>query len=331
MKNWWNNYWFADEPYFDLGFMRLGVVGLQLITLIGVQFDKLAVVVSLSSVLYHPVALIRFVMAPWGWLTLPDTRLMIPLYWVTVLAGFMALIGLRTTLSMIVLTAGSLFLQAYLFSFTEFHHNEAVLLLALTALALAPCGRALSIDSLITRRSNPAAPRIAVLDYRGPYAGWPIKFVQWLFPLIYISAVISKIAANGYTLHWANGFTLQYYFLQDSLRKPEMALGLWVSQFHDLILISQIVVLFYQATYFLVVPFPKLRWIYLPVGLFFHFANYYALRAQFPEWILLLGVYVPWSVAFKKLLNFEVAAPEVQRASRADSVPAPAPAAREAV
>ncbi len=322
MKSWWNRYWFADEPYFDLALMRLGVVGLQLMTLIGVQFDKLSVVVTLSRTLYHPVALIRLIMAPWGWMTMPDTRIMIPLYWITVAAGFFALIGLRTTLSMLVLTAGSIFLQCYLYSFVEFHHNEAILLLAMSAVALAPSGRVLSLDSLLARRAHPGAPRVPILDYRGPHAGWPIKLVQWLFPLIYASAVVSKIAANGYTLNWANGFTLQYFFLQDWMRKPDMALGLWVSQFHWPILLAQIVVIVYQATYFLVVPYPRLRWIYLPVGLFFHFANYYVLRAPFPEWILLLGVYVPWSIAFRRLLDSEAAAPELQREREAAREPA---------
>jgi hypothetical protein len=313
MKSWWQKYWFADEPYFDLGLMRLGVVGLQLITLVGVQFDKLTRVITLPTELYHPVALVRLIMSPWGWTTPPNTHLMFPLYWVTLIFGFGALIGLRTTWCMIVLALGSIFLQSYLFSFAEFHHNEAILLLALAALALAPCGRVLSIDSLIARRNHPTASRVALLDYRGPYAGWPIKFVQWLFPLIYLSAVISKIANNGYSLAWANGFTLQYYLLQDFVRKPDMALGLWASQFHGLLLFAQIIVLTYQVTYFLVIPFRKLCWIYLPVGLFFHFANYYALRAEFPEWILLLGVYIPWSVALKRLLAFEVAVPSQEQ------------------
>jgi hypothetical protein len=224
-----------------------------------------------------------------------------------------ALLGVQTSVCMIVLAAGSIFLQTYVYSFGDFHHNEAVLLLALAALALGPCGRVLSIDSLIARRYHPAALTVRLLDYRGPYAGWPIKFVQCLFPLIYLSAAFSKIAGSGYTLDWANGFTLQYYFLQDSLRKPDMALGLWVSQFHWPILLGQIVVLTYQLTYFLVVPFRKLRWIYLPVGLFFHLANYYALRAPFPEWILLLGVYIPWSEAFKKLGTAEVTNPVAEQ------------------
>jgi hypothetical protein len=327
MMHRWNRYWFSDEPYFDLGLARIGIVALQLITLVNNQFDKLARVMTLPDVMYHPVALVRLIMLPWGWAAPPNPQLMFALYWITLLFGLGALVGLQTSLCMIVLAAGSLFLQAYLFSFGDLHHNEAVLLLAMAAVALGPCGRALSLDNLIAQRRHPTAPRVPLLDYRGPYAGWPIKFVQWFFPLIYMSAAFSKLATNGYTLHWVNGFTLQYYFLQDSLRKPDFALGLWVSQFHGPLLFAQIVVMLYQVTYVLVIPFRKLAWIYLPVGLFFHFANYYALRTPFPEWILLLGVYIPWSVMFKKLLNYEVTLPVADQAT----LPAARTVTREAI
>ena len=260
MKNWWGKFWFSDAPYFDLALMRVAAVGLQMITLVCFQFENLTRVGSLPTLLYHPVGFVRLVTWPWGWAHPPTAQSVFAIYWITVIFGFGALIGLRTNLCMIVLAAGSLFLEAYVYSFVDFHHNEAVLLLALAALALGPCGRVLSLDSLLRRRKYPASATVALLDYSGPYAGWPIKFVQCLFPLIYLSAAFSKIASSGYTLDWANGFTLQYYFLQDSLRKPEMALGLWVSQFHWPILLSQIVVLTYQFTYFLVVPFRRLRW-----------------------------------------------------------------------
>jgi hypothetical protein len=309
----WNRFWFSDGPYFDLALARIGVVGLQLITLVGYQFENLTRVTSLPLVLYRPMVLMRLVTSPWGWTSPLSEQSIFAIYWATLLFGFGALLGLQTSVCMIVLAAGSIFLQTYVYSFGDFHHNEAILLLALAAQALGPCGRVLSIDSLIVRRKDPAASKVRLLDYCGQYAGWPIKFVQCLFPLVYLSAVISKIASSGYTLNWANGFTLQYYFLQDAIRKPNMALALWASQFHWPILLSQIVVLGYQLTYFLVLPYPKLRWIYLPVGLLFHLANWYVLSAPFPEWILLLGVYIPWSEAFKKLATTEVAVPVAEQ------------------
>ena len=303
----WDGFWFSEEPYLDLGIMRIGVVGLQLITLVSDQFENLTRVTGLPTVLYRPVGLVKVLSWLLGWSTPLSGHTVFAIYWITLLFGFGALLGLRTGVCMIVLAAGSVFLQTYVYSFTDFHHNEAILLLALTALAFGPCGRVLSLDSLLARR-RPGARLAPLLDYRGAHAGWPVKFVQCLFPMVYLSASLSKIAAGGYTLDWANGYTLQYYFLQDSLRKPDMALGLFASHFHVAILLAQIIVLSYQLTYFLVVPYPRLRWVYLPLGLFFHLANYYALRAPFPEWILLLGVYVPWTAALRRLVQAEVPA-----------------------
>lgn len=313
MKRAWDKFWFSDGPYFDLALMRIAVVGLQLLTLVSIQFESLTRVTSLPAWLYHPVYLVRLVTWPWGSTVPLDKQLVFAIYWMMLPFGVGALVGLRSNLCMVVLAAGSLFLQAYIYSFVDFHHREAILLIALIALALGPCGKVLSIDSLIARRNYPAAPRVLILDYNGPYAGWPIRFIQCFFPLMYLSAAIAKIAESNYTLDWANGFTLQYYLLQDSLRKPDMALGLWISQFHWALLVAQIVVLSYQLSYFLVVPYRKLRWIYLPVGLFFHLTNYYALRAGFPQWIFLLGVYIPWSEAFRKLARSEVAVPAAVR------------------
>lgn len=301
----WDRFWFSSEPYLDLALMRIAVVGLQLITLVSDQFENLTRVAGLPSVLYRPVGLVAVLSSLLGWHAPLAGTTLYALYWVTLLFGAGALIGLRTGLCMTVLAAGSVFLQTYVYSFTDFHHNEAILLLALTALAFGPCGRVLSLDSLLARR-RPGARLVPLLEYRGEHAGWPVKFVQCLFPMVYLSASLSKIAASGYSLDWANGFTLQYYLLQDSLRKPDMALGLFASHFHVAILLAQIVVLTYQLTYFLVVPYPKLRWVYLPLGLFFHLANYYALRAPFPEWIVLLGVYVPWTAALRRLVQAQV-------------------------
>jgi hypothetical protein len=145
-----------------------------------------------------------------------------------------------------------------------------------------------------------------MLEYRGEFAGWPVKLVQWLFPLIYLSASIAKVAYNHYSLDWANGFTLQYYMIQDNIRK-DIPLALFVSQFHLVILLGQYLVLAYQTTYWLAVPFARLRWFYLPIGVIFHLANYFILYAPFPQWIVLLSAYIPWSRAVERLAQFRVA------------------------
>jgi uncharacterized membrane protein len=305
----WNGFWFRDAPYFDLAFMRVVIVAFQCYFLLDSQFGALKYVLSLPDDLYVlGPRMLRLFVWPWGFDSPPGDSVVFAVYWITLAAGLTSLLGLLTNASLCVFALGNLLLQCFIFSFGDYHHPEAILVIGLFALALSPSGQVLSVDNY--RRGNgrkiAAHGAVALLDYSGPYAGWPIRFIQCFFPLMYISAVVAKIAYGNYSLDWANGYTLQYYMIQDDIRKVS-PLALWVSQFHWSVLIGQVTVLFYQLTYFLVVPFARLRWIYLPIGLAFHFANYLILKAPFPQWILfLLLAYIPWSEAFKMLARARV-------------------------
>jgi|GEM_PF-874288 uncharacterized membrane protein YphA (DoxX/SURF4 family) len=318
----WNNFWFADAPYFDLAVMRIACVAFQCFFLLDSQFGAVQYVLSLPADMYHPPVLMWALTGgtePW------TASVIYPLYWITVLAGFAALVGLLTNASMVVFSLCNLYLQLFIFSFGDYHHPEAIMVIGLLALALSPCGKLFSVDNLIARFRGTApvgGTSVPLLDYKGPYAGWPIKFIQCFFPLMYISAAVAKVAYSGYSLEWANGYTLQYYFIQDDIRKVS-PLALWASQWHTVIFLGQITVLFYQMTYFLVVPYPKLRWIYLPIGMGFHLANYLIIKAPFPQWILfLLVAYIPWSLALKKLYETRVLVPSPSAARETTPVEA---------
>jgi hypothetical protein len=160
-------------------------------------------------------------------------------------------------------------------------------MIALTALALSPSGQALSIDAW---RQNRHAPNLA--KKTSEFAEWPIRLLQWFFVLMYCSACVAKMRTSG--ADWANGFTLHYYMIQDGLRWNS-DLGIWFSQFHFLTYLAQHGVILFQSTFFLAVIFPKLRWFYLPIGLFFHVAIAILMHAIFIEWIVLYSVFIPWA------------------------------------
>jgi hypothetical protein len=173
------------------------------------------------------------------------------------------------------------------------------MLIALCALAISPSGRVLSVDAWLRNlNERHTVPATVVLS---EFAGWPIKLLLWFFVLLYLSAVWSKLSASG--LDWANGYTLQYYLARDGLRWGS-SLGIWLSQFHTFILLSQIAVLLFQTTFSLAVIFPRLRWIYVPVGLALHLGIFLTLRAPFFSWIGLYVVFIPWSEAGRLLLGY---------------------------
>jgi hypothetical protein len=313
MKSWWSDFWFKDAPYFDLAVLRLVFVSFQCFFLLDSSFGSLSYFLSLPQEMFHALPTLKLFLLPWGWQHAPDADVMYTIFWVTVFAGMTSFIGLLTPLSMLVFAVGNVFIQAFLFSFGDMHHPEAIMNIALLAVALGPSGKVLSVDSWISQRLKPGNQPTPLLEYSSPHAYWSIRFLQCFFPLMYLSAVFSKLTTEGaaYTLDWPNGFTLQYYLILDHLRKGG-GLGIWVASHHTIVQMVQFLVLTFQATFFLVVFFPRLRWIYLPLGLMFHIGIYLTLQAPFPQWLLVYAVYVPWAQAIKWLAVQRVLAPPLQ-------------------
>jgi hypothetical protein len=233
----------------------------------------------------------------WGWGFRPSFDALQVIYYISLVAGFLALIGFLTNASLVVFAATCTYLQAFLYSFNDFHHPEAVMMVALAILALSPSGRVLSMDAWLVRL-HAGRQDNGLLTQTSEFAGWPIKLIQWFFVLMYASAVWSKLSASG--LDWANGFTLQYVLARDALRWDN-PLGYWLSQHHILILLAQYGVLLFQATFALAVIFRKLRWIYVPAGLCLHIGIYLTLTAPFFQWIALYAVFIPWAEALRLL------------------------------
>ncbi len=304
----WNKFWFSESPYFDLAFIRIIIVAFSLYYLFSYTFNAIEHSLGFANIIYSPIPMLKMFMLPFGWGARPEAWLVYPVFWITVLAGLLALIGLLTNLSLFLFALGNIFMQAFIYSFGDPHHPDAIMNVTLLAFSLAPCGKVLSVDYMLKQVLHKnAAPRVSVLDYKGIYAGWPIKMMQIFFALMYLSAISSKMVGGG--VEWANGYTLQYHLLSDSVRKGVNPLGEFFAQFHYFVLVLQWVVLFFQATFFLSIFYPLLRWIYLPIGLCFHFGIYLTLHAWFPQWILLYILFIPWSMAFKKIAGYQVSVP----------------------
>ena len=289
----WQRYWFAPAPCLDLAMVRLIAVATQLfwIILFAVQLDVLEERAALPDANWQPLIILNMLNLPWGWGFRPSFGLLEIMYYICIVAGVLSLIGLVTNAALAVFAVTSVYLQAFSYSFSDFHHPEAVMMIALSVLALSASGRALSVDAWLRRR-RAGNGEARLLDQTSEFAGWPIKLIQWFFVLMYASAVWSKLSESG--LDWANGFTLQYYLARDGLRWDN-PFSYWLSQHHVPILLGQYGVLLFQATFALAVIFPKLRWIYVPVGLLMHIGIYVTLTAPFFQWIALYAVFIPWA------------------------------------
>jgi uncharacterized membrane protein YphA (DoxX/SURF4 family) len=126
---------------------------------------------------------------------LPDT-LYVGLLWLAAVAAVAMSIGLLTRLA----TATTFAIVAYnlFLSTTHFHNNRAYLILVLGLLAVAPCGRELSVDSWIRRRGGRPA-----LDPSAP--AWPLWLLRFECAAIYGASGLSKLVDPdwfGGTVTW---------------------------------------------------------------------------------------------------------------------------------
>jgi Vitamin K-dependent gamma-carboxylase len=104
--------------------------------------------------------------------------------------GFLTRLATATTLGIV---AYNLFLST-----THFHNNRAYLVIVLGLLAVAPCGRELSLDAWIRRRRGRAA-----LDTSAP--AWPLWLLRFECAAIYGASGLSKLVDPdwfGGTVTW---------------------------------------------------------------------------------------------------------------------------------
>jgi len=114
---------------------------------------------------------------------LPDP-VYVGLLWLAAAAAVAMSLGLLTRLA----TATTFVIVAYnlFLSTTHFHNNRAYLLIVLGLLAVAPCGRELSLDAWVRRRRG-----LPALDSSTP--AWPLWLLRFECAAIYGASGLSKL------------------------------------------------------------------------------------------------------------------------------------------
>jgi uncharacterized membrane protein YphA (DoxX/SURF4 family) len=130
------------------------------------------------------------------WYPEPPEAVYVALLWLGAVAAVAMAVGLLTRLS----TATTFAIVAYnlFLSTTHFHNNRAYLLIVLGILAVAPCGRELSLDAWIRRRRGRPA-----LSLSAP--AWPLWLLRFECAAIYGASGLSKLVDPdwfGGTVTW---------------------------------------------------------------------------------------------------------------------------------
>jgi uncharacterized membrane protein YphA (DoxX/SURF4 family) len=146
----------------------------------------------------------------------PDA-LYVGLLWLAAAAAVAMALGFLTrlaTATVFVIVAYNLFLST-----THFHNNRAYLLIVLALLAVAPCGRELSVDAWVRRRRGRPA-----LDRSAP--AWPLWLLRFECAAIYMASGLSKLVDPdwfGGTVTWQR--VMQARDQLDELPLPDWAMS----------------------------------------------------------------------------------------------------------
>lgn len=299
MIGWWEKYWFKEAPIFNLAVCRIIIVGYQLY-LFSSGYEHYVDAAKLPSFLYDPLVILKMFVGPFGAAYRPGQEVLIVVYWVALGAGVAAWLGLFTKPTLWIFALGNLFLQGHVYSYGEMHHPEALMMISLVILAMSPAGAELSIDDYWRKAQSKAIGVRGYLSSLGAesmFARWPLLLIQVLFALVYMDAGLSKMEEAG--LDWVNGYTLQYYLARDAMRWGS-DLGLWLSQHHTLVEIMSWGAVSFELTFFLVLIFPWLAILYIPIGISIHTGIYITMNAPFFTYIAIYSVFVPWSYVFRR-------------------------------
>jgi len=289
-----DRHWFAPASLRDLALVRILAFGTQLVWF-RPGLDYGLHLAQADRSLYAPLPLLKLVLLPWGpWGEARPGALFLTVVWgVAVAAGVLATIGLWSRLAMPAAAIANALLVAHQYSYAEFHHPEALMIIALGVLSLAPSGKVWSVDALRRRRGRSGPEAIEASPDAGPgqsvFARWPLRLMQWMLALTYLSAATAKLRNGG--IAWVNGYTLAYYFAGDGLwQGAELAAELaklpprlWV--------VPSIGALVFELTFTLAILLPRTTWLYVLAGTGMHLAIYAVQRAPFFQTIVLYAVF----------------------------------------
>jgi hypothetical protein len=284
-----DRHWFAPASLRDLAVVRIVVFASQTLVFLWYPVtlrDQLLQTTGATD-LYQPLLILRVLLAPFGQLgeTPPSAMFLIDVYVVAIVAGVLATIGLFSRVSMLAATAANVLLQAHHYSYGEFHHAEALMMIALGVLAVGPSAEVWSVDAVRRRRrSGRPLPEMSV------FARWPLRLIQWMLALIYLSAAWAKLGNGG--LAWFNGHTMTVHYVAIAIEKDRAVPAYFATLPPKLHIAPSVIAWLVEATFFVAILVPRLAWVLVVGGATLHLAVFATMGITFLQNILLYSVFL---------------------------------------
>jgi uncharacterized membrane protein YphA (DoxX/SURF4 family) len=279
----WNAYWFPTTTALNLAGARIVVVAVEMLWFFPSLSYQINLAVS-NTQFQSPQPLIRLVSAVVPREVLFTANGLTAVYWVSMAAGVLAIIGLFTRPALFVYSLCYAFFVSHAYSYADVHHREALYAIFVMALAFSPAGDRLSVDALLRRRRAERAGAPAAESERTDLAMWPLKLLHVLLSMTYFSTGVTKLLSGG--LRWVNGYTLQNAIFSDAINR-DIPVGIWLAHQHTLCVALSIFTILFETFYFVSLFFPRVAPYFFLSGLLFHLSLYITSGHPFFEHMLL--------------------------------------------
>lgn len=212
---------------------------------------------------------------------------------ITIAAFVLGAIGLFTRAALLTALVGFFFYFGTVLSFTKDAHSEYVthtqniVIFVLAILAAAPGISVWGVDGW-RKRGFRWTPDASAFEQ----SAWPTQLVKLLLGICYFGAGYCKVVSHPL---WADGYTLQAYFLQKHMLIDNPA-AIWMAQHWWLCLFAGIGTLVLELTFWIVPFLPRLgQWIYAAGGISFHLMILMTMSIDFfPYWGFVYFIFLDW-------------------------------------
>jgi hypothetical protein len=192
----WQRFWFSPVPVRRVAALRVLIAAVALAQVAG--STSVTGQARADGVFYEPTGLVRVL----GF-SRPAPELVAGLRIALIVCLACAVVGLLTRVALGISAPLFIWLGALANSYGKVDHGAIVLAFALVALAVAPAGRAYSVDALVRRGGAHGESRLA---------GWAMRVVMVAVAYAYLSAAFAKLRAAG--LGWPGGGAFQAALLE---------------------------------------------------------------------------------------------------------------------
>jgi uncharacterized membrane protein YphA (DoxX/SURF4 family) len=264
LARWWQAFWFRPVPVRRLAVFRILVAAYVVQDLLLSHW--MLRYATVAEEFYEPIHIIRLHSLP-----RLGPEVLSVVYIVLIAAALCAMVGLATRLSLTVAAPLYIYWYATYYSYGEVSNSRTAIAVALVVLAIAPAGRAYSLDSVLARRrGKPLAE-----EEESEIAGWAFQVLTVLLVYMYFFAGLTKLRVTGFDWWYSGAF-------ERGIADEGAAAALWLAE-HHLWLVQAMALgaLVFELCSPVLLIRGRLRQWYAGVAVLFHLGSLVLLRMDF--------------------------------------------------